>query len=168
MEIDKMKRETVLRLRKVKKDQDLTISKIMNMLNAKGCYISDSTVKRLFCDSSDPLSFKYHDTISPLAEVLLEFYEDDSGLEDTEALKALIHEKNKMIDILMSKNEEQKRSYERKRANLEKQIERLEKNLDFRESIVARKDEVIEGLLNKIEHKDEIIERLLAKAMKEE
>lgn len=167
MEIDKMKRETVLRLRKVKKEHDLTISKIMDMLNSKSCFISEATVKRIFADSSDPLSFKYHDTISPLAEVLLDFYEDDSGLEDTAALKALIHEKNKMIDVLIYKNEEQKVDYERRRSHLEKQIERLEKNLDFREKVVSRKDEVIEGLLKKIEHKDEIIERLLAKAMKE-
>lgn len=161
MEIDKMKRETVLRLRKVKKDHDLTISKIMDMLEKEGCFISEATVKRLFSDNSDPLSFKYRDTISPLADVLLEIYDDKSGLEDATALKSLIHEKNKMIDILVYKNEEQKADYERRINHLKKQVDRLEGNLDFRERMIDNKDNTINKLLDSITHKDEIIEKLL-------
>lgn len=167
MEIDKMKRETVLRLRKVKKDHDLTISKIMNMIEKEGCFISEATVKRLFSDSSDPLSFKYRDTISPLADVLLEIYDDKSGLEDAAALKSLIHEKNKMIDILVYKNEEQKANYEKQIAHLKKQVDRLERNLDFRERMIDNTDKTIYKLFDSINHKDEIIEKLLKDKMKE-
>ena len=124
---------------KVKKEHDLTISKIMDLLNSKGCFISEATVKRIFANNSDPLSFKYRDTISPLAEVLLDFYKDDSGLEDTIALKALIHEKNKMIDVLLYMNEEQKVDYERRKSYLKKQIERLEKIWTFEKMLSTEK-----------------------------
>ena len=54
------------------------------------------------------------------------------------------------ISILVCKNEELRADFEKRIAHLQKQIDRLEKNLDFREGVVARKDEVIEKLINKI------------------
>lgn len=163
MEVNTLKKDTVERLRKVKKEQDLTIPNIIEMLEKRGYYLSEATVKRVFSENADPNSFKYRDTITPLADVLLDFYCDQSGTDEAEALKAMIRDKNMTINILVAKNEELRVDFDRQIAHLHKQIERLEKNLDFREGVVSRKDDVIESLLNKLEHKDEIIERLLAK-----
>lgn len=96
------------------------------------------------------MSFRYRDTIAPLADVLLDLYDDKSNSEDVAALRAMIHDKNKMIDLLIIKNEELKRDYERRIAHLQQQIEKQEKHLDFREAIISRKDEVIEKLLKKV------------------
>lgn len=161
MEVNNLKKDTVERLRKVKKEQGLTIPNIIEMLEKRGYYLSEATVKRVFSENADPNSFKYRDTITPLADVLLDFYCDQSGTDEVEALKALIRDKNMTINILVAKNEELRVDFDRRIAHLQKQIERLEKNLDFREAVVSRKDDVIESLLNKLEHKDEIIERLL-------
>lgn len=161
MEVNSLRKDTVERLRKVKKEQALTVANILEMLEKAGYYLSEATVKRVFSENADPNSFKYRDTIAPLADVLLDFYNDQSGTADVEALKSLIRDKNMTINILIARDEERKLDYEKRIAHLNKQIERLEKNLDFREDVVNRKDEVIEGLLNKIEHKDEIIEKLL-------
>lgn len=161
MEVNNLKKETVERLRKVKKEQGLTIPNIIEMLEKRGYYLSEATVKRVFSENADPNSFKYRDTITPLADVLLDFYCDQSGTDEAEALKAMIRDKNMTINILVAKNEELRVDFDRRIAHLQKQIERLEKNLDFREAVVSRKDDVIESLLNKLEHKDEIIERLL-------
>lgn len=163
MEIKKLQRTTVERLRKVKSEQGLSVSNIMEMLDAKGYFVSEATVKRVFSEAHDPLSFRYRDTVAPLADVLLDLYDDSSDSEDVAALKAMIHDKNKMIDMLFIKNEEQKADYERRITHLKSQVARLEKNLDFRETVVSRKDEVIEHLLLNIEHKDRIIEELLKK-----
>ena len=160
MEVNSLRKDTVERLRKVKKEQALTVANILEMLEKAGYYLSEATVKRVFSENADPNSFKYRDTIAPLADVLLDFYNDQSGTADVEALKSLIRDKNMTINILIARDEERKLDYEKRIAHLNKQIERLEKNLDFREDVVNRKDEVIEGLLSKIEHKDEIIERL--------
>lgn len=65
------------------------------------------------------------------------------------------------ISILIAKNEEIRAYFDKRIAHLQKQIERLEKNLDFREGVVSRKNDVIESLLNKLEHKDDIIEKIV-------
>lgn len=160
MEINEIKETTVSRLRKVRKDNGLTITAIMNMLEAKGCYLSEATVKRVFSERSDPASFKYHDTIAPLADVLLDLYSDKSGTEEVIALKAMIHDKNKTINILIARDEERKADYERRISHLQKQIDKLEKHLDFRERVIERKDQVIEKLITR---EDKVVEALICK-----
>lgn len=150
MEIEELKKKTVSRLRQVRKDNGLTIPAIIEMLDTKGCYLSEATVKRVFSENADPTSFRYRDTIAPLADVLLDLYSDTSGSEDIAALKAMIHDKNKTISILLARDEERKADYEKRLAHLQKQIEALEKHLDFREKVIERKDEVIERLINKV------------------
>ena len=150
MEVSTLKKDTIERLRKVKKEKEFTVSSILTMLEQKGYYLSENTVKRVFSENADPTSFKYRDTIAPLADVLLDFYEDQSEASEVEALKSMIRDKNMTISILVCKNEELRSDFEKRIAHLQKQIDRLEKNLDFREAVVARKDEVIEKLINKI------------------
>ena len=150
MEVKTLKKDTVERLRKVKKEKEFTISTIMKMLEQKQFYLSETTVKRVFSENADPASFKYQDTILPLADVLLDFYEDQSGTDEVEALKAMIRDKNMTISILVAKNEEIRADFDKRIAHLQKQIDRLEKTLDFREGVVARKDEVIEKLIKKV------------------
>lgn len=159
MEIEAMKKQTIERLKAVKREQELSINAIMDMLSTKGHFISEPTLKKVFSDNSDNYNFKYRDTIAPLADVLLDLYSED----DDDRMKQLIREKNKLIEILIHKTEEQKADYERRIAHLKNQVSRLESNLDFRERVITRKDEVIEKLLDRIGHKDEIIEGLLTK-----
>ena len=149
MEIEKLQRSTVERLRSTRREHGLTISQICDMLDKKGYFVSEATVKRVFSENHDPMSFKYRDTIAPLADVLLDLYADKSGSEDVLALKSMIHDKNKMIDLLLVKNEELKKDYDKRIAHLQKQVECLENHLDFRERVIERKDAVIEKLINK-------------------
>lgn len=164
MEIEEIKKSTVQKLRQVKKERDLTISNIMDMLESKSKYLSEGTVKRLFSDSSDPTSFKYRDTIAPLADVLLDLYSDKSGSDDVGALKALIHDKNKTISILIARDEERKLDYERRISHLQKQINKLEEHLDFRERVIERKDAVIEKLITR---EDKVMDALINKIKSE-
>lgn len=167
MEIEAMKKQTIERLKRVKKEQELSYSKIMDMLSSKGYYLSEPTLKKVFSENSDTYNFKYRDTIAPLADVLLDLYGDATSSDTSEEVKHLIREKNKMIEILLYKNEEQKADFERRIAHLKKQVERLESNLDFRERMIDRKDEVVGKLLDSIAHKDEIIEKLLRNKIEE-
>ena len=150
MEIEKLQKTTVERLRNVRKEHGLTIPQICEMLDAKGYFLSEATVKRVFSENHDPLSFRYRDTLAPLADVLLDLYSDKSSSDDISALKAMIHDKNKMIDMLIVKNEDLKADYEKRINHLQKQIDKLEQHLDFRERIIERNDSVIEKLLNKV------------------
>ena len=137
MEMEKVKKDTIDRLRKVKADNGLTISGIMEMLEGRGSYISESTLKRMFSENADAQSFKYS-TIAPVADALLDLYQDDSGLDDVSALKAMIREKNKTIALLMNRDEERKAEYDKRVNHLQKQIERLDEHLMFREEIINK------------------------------
>jgi len=122
----------------------------MDMLEKKNCYISEATIKRVFAENNDAVNFKYQSTIAPLADVLLEIYNDDSGSQDVSALKALIHDKNEMISILVVKNEEIRADYEKRISHLQKQIDTLEEHLLFRERQIDKKDDIITKLLSKV------------------
>lgn len=156
MEVNTLKKDTVERLRKVKKEQGLTVTNVLEMLENKGYYLSEATVKRVFSENADPNSFKYRDTIVPLADVLLDFYSDQSGTDEVEALKAMIRDKNMTISILVAKNEEIRADFDKRIAHLQKQIDRLEKNLDFREKIIVKEYEVIERMMKKVLNDTEI------------
>ena len=130
MEVNTLKKDTVERIRKVKKERELTIQNILEMLDVKGYYLSEATVKRVFSENADPNSFKYRDTIVPLADVLLDFYGDQSGTNESEALKSMIRDKNMTISILIAKNEEIRADFDKRIAHLQKQIDRLEKDKD--------------------------------------
>ena len=147
--MEKVKKDTIERLRKVKADNGLTIAGIVDLLESRGSYISESTLKRMFSENADAQSFKYS-TIAPVADALLDLYQDDSGLDDLEALKAIIREKNRTIALLMNRDEERKEDYEERIKKLEKQVEKLDEHLMFRERVIQRKDAVIEKLLNKV------------------
>jgi ABC-type Zn uptake system ZnuABC Zn-binding protein ZnuA len=55
-----------------------------------------------------------------------------------------------MINILIARDEERKADYEKRIEHLQKQINKLDEHLMFRERVIERKDEVIERLLKKV------------------
>ena len=148
MEVEKLKRTTIERLKRVKAEQGLSVSKIMEMLESKGKFVSEATIKRIFSEGSEEFNFRYQDSIAPLADVLLDLYGDTSGLDEVMALKQIIHDKNQTIEFMMIKFEEQKIFYEKNVAHLKGQIHRLNERLDLREKSIERKDVIMEKLLN--------------------
>lgn len=155
MEVEKMKRKTIRRLKEIKAEQELSYAQIMKMLEDAGQYVSEATLKKVFADGSEEKSFRYQDTILPLADVLLDLYGDKSGIEDAESLREIIREKNKFIESLIIKLDEQKAEfaqketmYEDRKALYESQIEQFKAQLARCEKAIDRKDEMIERLLN--------------------
>ena len=155
MEIEKMKRKTIHRLKEIKTEQGLSIPQIMDMLEERGQFVSEPTLKKIFSDGSEEKNFRYQDTIMPVADVLLDLYGDKSGIDDCEALRHIIREKNKLIELLMMKLEEQEKSHAEKeivyadrKAAFEKQIQHLEAQIARYEKAIDKKDDLIERLLN--------------------
>ena len=87
MEIEKMKRKTIRRLKEIKSEQGLSVPKIMDLMEERGQFVSESTIKRVFADGSEEQSFRYQDSIAPIADVLLDIYGDTSSLDDAESLR---------------------------------------------------------------------------------
>lgn len=155
MEIEKMKRRTIHRLKEIKTEQGLSISQIMKMMEERGQFVSEATLKKIFQDGSEEKNFRYQDTIMPVADVLLDLYGDKSGIDDCEALRHIIREKNKLIEMLMMKLEEQAKAHAEKeivyadrKAAFEKQIQHLEAQIARYEKAIDKKDDLIERLLD--------------------
>ena len=149
MEIEKMKRRTIHRLKQIKAEQGLSIPKIMDLMEERGQFVSEATIKRVFADGSEDQNFRYHDSIAPIADVLLDMYGDTSKLDDADSLRQIIREKNKLIEFMMMKLDEKEHDFERQRALYEERKALYEKSIDRFETQIARKDELIERLLNK-------------------
>lgn len=149
MELEKLKKSTIIKLKKIKQEQDLSIKKIMDLLEDRGQFVSEGTLKKIFAEGSEEKSFRYQDTIAPLADVLLDIYGDQSEIDDAASLKRIIREKNKQIEFLMVKLEEQKDVYAERKAMYEHRIEDLINQLNRLDISVAHKDKIIEQLMNK-------------------
>lgn len=149
MEIEKLKKSTIIKLKKIKQEQDLSIKKIMDLLEDRGQFVSEGSLKKIFAEGSEEKSFRYQDTLAPLADVLLDIYGDQSEINDAGSLKQIIREKNKQIELLMIKLEEQKDVYAERKAMYERRIEDLNAQLNRLDISVEKKDKIIEQLMNK-------------------
>lgn len=149
MEIEKMKRKTIHRLKQIKSEQGLTIPKIMDLMEERGQFVSEATIKRVFADGSEEQNFRYQDSIAPIADVLLDMYGDTSNLDDADSLRHIIREKNKLIEFLMMKLDEKEQDFERQRTLYEERKALYEKTISRFETQISLKDDLIERLLNK-------------------
>ena len=148
MEIEKMKRKTIRRLKEIKSEQGLSVPKIMDLMEERGQVVSESTIKRVFADGSEEQSFRYQDSIAPIADVLLDIYGDTSSLDDAESLRHIIREKNKLIEFLMIKLDEQEAAFESRKSMYEERKSIYDRNIARLEKQIERKDDLIERLLN--------------------
>lgn len=155
MAAEKLRRKTIKRLKEIREEQGLTIAQIMDLLDKHGQFVSEATVKKVFADGSEDKNFRYQDSIAPIADVLLDIYGDTSGIEDVESLKQIIHEKNKYIEFLVIRLEEQESEaqrresiYEERKIAYEKTISSLEAQIHRLHEQVDRKDAMIEKLMN--------------------
>ena len=158
MELEKLKKSTIIKLKKIKQEQDLSIKKIMDLLEDRGQFVSEGSLKKIFAEGSEEKSFRYQDTLAPLADVLLDIYGDQSELNDAGSLKQIIREKNKQIELLMIKLEEQKDVYAERKAMYERRIEDLNAQLNRLDISVEKKDKIIEQLMNKYLFREEAFE----------
>ena len=149
MELEKLKRRTIHRLKQIKDEQGLTVPKIIELLEKNGQFVSESTIKRVFADGSEEQNFRYQDSIAPIADVLLDIYGESSDIEDAESLRRIIREKNKLIEFILLKLEERETDFQKRLDLLEQRKVLYEKTIERMETQITRKDELIERLLNK-------------------
>ena len=139
----------ISKLKEVKKQNELTLPRILDMIEANGDYLSMTTLRRVFAANSEQEdSFNYDKTIRPIANVLLlqEGYTPDGSGTNTEneALKAVLKFKNEEIESLQRQ--------------LELIREMYEARIDFLIDQIRKKDK-------RMDEKDEIINRLMAKVL---
>lgn len=147
--------EVILRLKEIKKENELTLPRIMDMIEANGEYISMTTLRRVFAPNSEnEASFSYDRTLQPIARALL-FQDAPGGKSSTEAeiegLKAVIWLKNEEIAMLQEQGATIREQLERRVAFLLDQIAKKDARMD-------RKDEIISKLMTE---KEELFQKLM-------
>ena len=138
----------ISKLKEVKKQNELTLPRILDMIEANGDYLSMTTLRRVFAANSEQEdSFNYDKTIRLIANVLLlqEGYAPEGSGTNTEneALKAVLKFKNEEIEALQRQLELIRKMYEERIDFLIDQIRKKDKRMD-------EKDEIINRLMAKV------------------
>ena len=150
-------KDIIVKLKEVRKEKDLSFGDILNLMEANGDYLSKSTLSRVFAEGSeDSTSFKYEETIRPIAKALLDIETiEETDNMDVQAMKSLlkykiqvIEDQEKQIDNLKAELNTEKLKYHEK---LDKEREKYQKSLDFCRKQIDFKDERIDHLLATID-----------------
>lgn len=153
-------KEIITQLKAVKKEYELTIPRIKDMIEKNGDYIALSTLRRVFAEGSENDSFSYERTLSPIARALL-FQDNHESTTDEEQEAAMADRMEGLKSVILLKNEQI--------SMLQEQIQKLEKQLnDFRAEYDLRlrflRDQ-IELKDKRMDEKDVIINRLMEKCL---
>ena len=145
-------RDIILKLKEVRKEKNYSITDIENLLEANGEHLSRSTISRIFADGSEDTSFRYEETIRPIANALLDIETiEETDNMDVQAMKSLLKYKAMRIEELEKQN-----------AHLEAALdkERVKGHEKFAKERQLCNDR-IEFLTSQIEIKDKRIDQLM-------
>jgi hypothetical protein len=129
-------------------------------------YLSKSTISRVFQDGSEELSFRYEETIRPIAKALLdiETIEETDNL-DVQAMKSLLQYKIQRIEELEQQIEQLECSFTKERLKfhekMEQEREQWSRSIDFLKNQVSLKDKRIDVLLEAVQAKDSKFDQVL-------
>lgn len=146
-------KDIIVKLKEVRQEKELSFGDILNLMEANGDYLSKSTLSRVFADGSEDGSFKYEETIRPIAKALLDIETiEDTDNMDVRAMKSLLKYKiqviedlEKQIEILKADLTKEKLKYHEK---LDKERTNFQKSLNFCKEQIALKDNRIDQLLD--------------------
>lgn len=149
-------KEIIVQLKAVKKEYELTIPRIKDMLEKNGDYIALSTLRRVFAEGSENNdSFSYDRTISPIARALL-FQDNEEEANDAEAmadriegLRSVILLKNEQIAMLTDQIETLKKQLNDFRAEYDLRLRFLRDQIELKDKRMDEKDQIINRLMDK-------------------
>lgn len=145
-------KDLILRLRRIKDQQHLSVAMIADMVQANGDYISVATITRVFTEGNEDRNFRYYDTLQPIAKALLKLESHEEGISDEEqATKDVALIKDMEYRILLEKCHK-----------YEERVKYLEERIEFLKEQIARKDEQIAKKDKSIEKRDEMVANALA------
>ena len=149
-------KEIIMKLKEVKQAKNLSLNDIVEMT---GDLVSKTTVQRVFADGSEENSFRYEETIRPIATALLDIDNmEETDNSDIQAMKTILKYKMERIEELecqISKLEseldkEKLHSLER----IEQERKQYERKIDFLKEQISLKDKRMDQLLEAVFQKD--------------
>lgn len=174
-------KEVIIKLKQVRAEKNLSFDKILALMEQNNQYLSKSTLSRVFAEGSEDKSFRYEETLRPIANALLdiETIEIDDDI-DTQAYKSILKLKKDLIEDYANQNQELKeeikalKDKERNRYNekLQKQTDQFQRTLEFVNHQIELKDQRIDLLLESnaklLEANNKLLEQLISYTEKTE
>ena len=164
-------KDLILKLKEVREEKGYSYGDILNMIEKNGDYLSKATLSRLFAEGSEEMSFRYEETIRPIANALLDIENiEDTDNMDVQAMKSLlkykiqrIEELEKQVEQLEVALDKEKIKYHEK---IDKEREAWNRSIEFLKEQVAYKDKRMDLLLNAVTDKDALHKEMLEKLLK--
>ena len=159
-------KDIILKLKEVREEKGLSYTDVLDLMEKNGDYVSKSTISRVFSDGSEDLSFRYEETIRPIAKALLDIENiEDNDDMDVQAMKSLlkykiqrIEELEQQIEHLETVIDKEKIKYHEK---MEKERTAWARSIEFLKQQVDFKDKRIDALLDAVQKKDNRYDELL-------
>ena len=163
-------RDLIIQLKSVREEKNLSYNDILSLMEQNGDFLSKSTISRVFADGSEDLSFRYEETIRPIANALLDIETlEDTDSIDTKAMKTILQYKSKRINELEQQVEQlslalanEKIKYHEK---LDEERSIFNDRIDFLKEQVAYKDKRMDMLLGWVDEKDAQNKEMLGKLL---
>ena len=147
-------KDLILKLKAVREEKGYSFNDIMKIMEDNGDYpLAKSTLSRVFAEGSEENSFRYEETIRPIAKALLDIeeIEDDDNI-DTKAMKSLLKYKIQRIEELEQQIKEVKLELAEEKVKRHEKIDALQEEYqrksDFLSKQIALKDQRIDVLLD--------------------
>ena len=164
-------KDLIIKLKEVREEKGMSFNDILKLMEKNGDYLVKSTLSRVFAEGSEDCSFKYEETLRPIAKALLDIEtEEETDDLDTKALKSLlkykiqrIEELEKQVEHLESALDKEKIKHHEK---LDEERAMYDRRVEFLKEQVAYKDKRMDMLLAWVEDKDEQNKEMLAKVLK--
>ena len=163
-------KDIIIKLKEVREEKGLSYNDILVLMEKNGDFLSKSTISRVFADGSEEMSFRYEETIRPIANAMLdvETIEETDDI-DTKAMKSLLKYKIQRIEELEQQIEQMKADFaDYKLQLLEKMDTEREawgRSIEFLKEQVAYKDKRMDLLLNAVQEKDKLHREMLNKLL---
>ena len=123
-------KDLIRQLKAIRKNQNLSFQQIYEMLEEENLHVSINSIKKVFADGSEDEHFRYHDTLQPIARVLLGVYGEDKGDSEIDALRAAIRLKDELIDHLKNQIVLKDERIDRLMSRVDVLIQQMQKLLD--------------------------------------
>ena len=162
--------EIILQLKQIRKERDLSLQDVLDLVIGSGGYTSLSSVKRVFAEGSEKQHFRYMETIQPIERGLLGVTEEtpennDISANEIDALKNVILLKDSIIKNLQNEIEDLSAKNEATKAHAQQQLEETraeyQKKVDYLLTLVERLRKDVDSLWAENDRKAKTIDRLL-------
>ena len=163
-------KDLIIKLKEVREEKGLSFNDILKLMEKNGDYLVKSTLSRVFAEGSEDCSFKYEETLRPIAKALLDIEnEEETDDLDTKAVKALLKYQIQRIEELDQQIEQLESAFDKEKIKhhekLDEERERFNRSIDFLKEQIAYKDKRMDLLLDAVFQKDQQHKEMLNKVL---